>query len=86
MFMQLASGLTSSSHCVNVGISAPFSLPCPSSPVSASFPSLQVDHASHFNGPNVGGLIPFAAERNVVSFPQLTLQNDIEVTDVQVTF
>ncbi|KAK4412733.1 protein FAR1-RELATED SEQUENCE 3 [Sesamum alatum] len=60
---------------VNAAISAP-SLPFPSSEVSRSLLSLQVYPLPQLNGPNLRGPAPTTAERNVMCFPELTLQND----------
>ncbi|KAI3444228.1 hypothetical protein Pfo_000893 [Paulownia fortunei] len=69
-------GWTRFSHQVNAGVSAPL-LSFPSSEVSGSLLSLQVDPVPQFNGHNLEGPTPITAERNVVCFPQLTLQNDV---------
>ncbi|XP_057785291.1 uncharacterized protein LOC131002839 isoform X5 [Salvia miltiorrhiza] len=54
-----------------------------SSAVCGSLLSLQVDPASRFNSPNIGGRIPITAERNVACFPpELTLQSDIGPTEI----
>ncbi|XP_011069994.1 uncharacterized protein LOC105155755 isoform X2 [Sesamum indicum] len=69
-------GQTRFSHQANAALSAPSSL-FPSLEVSRSLLSLQVHPLPQLNGPNLRGPTPTTAERNVMCFPELTLQNDV---------